>query len=614
MNKTRILIVEDEFIVAADLAGKLMELGYEVAGTASEGKRAIELVEKHSPDLVLMDIKLEGEMDGIQTAEAIGKTHDIPVIYLTAHSDATTLARAKVTGPSGYILKPFEERELATQIELALYKHEADRKIRDQREWFRVTLTSLGDAVIAVDSGNNITFINPVAESLTGWRMEEVSGQPLSVVFDIIHENTGEKVESPVNKVIETGRIVALENHTALVTRDGRNIPIEDSAAPIMDAAGKIIGVVLVFHDVTEKRRAEDALRDLAHFPEENPNLIMRYTLQGYLLYANTPAKLWLESLGWNSGEPAPGELHSMVIKTREDKKTEIDITCKRGLTFNLIGVQPAGAEYINIYGTDITERKKATAALQNAYANMENRVKERTAELEWRNRELQEFAYVASHDLQEPLRKIKLFEEMIEKEVKGALTEQGKDYLLRMNQAADRMQRLVKALLSYARTTKQTSPFLRVSLKEIVESVVKDLLPEDKGLSPVIEIADLPEIDADTVQMQQLFQNLIVNALHYQEEASVPKVKISGRLLESKYCELIVEDNGIGFDMAYADKIFLPFERLHPRNKYEGTGMGLAICRKIVERHGGRIGVRSAPGEGATFIITLPMRQTNES
>ena len=208
-----------------------------------------------------MDISLEGPMDGIQAAEAIRRQHDMPVIYLTAHSDPATLARAKITEPFGYILKPFEERELATQIEMALYRHQADQQLRQQREWLRVTLTSIGDAVIATDADGRITFINPVAESLTGWKTEEASGQPIQGVFRVVNEQTGKALEEPVARVLRERRAVDLANHAALVTKDGRTVPIEDSAAPILDAAGKLIGVVLVFHDVTEKRRAREALR-----------------------------------------------------------------------------------------------------------------------------------------------------------------------------------------------------------------------------------------------------------------------------------------------------------------------------------------------------------------
>ena len=262
MSKITILIVEDEAIVATDLSNKLVQLGYLVAGTAVRGDEAVELADRLRPQLVLMDIQLMGgPLDGIQAAEAIRSRHDIPVIFLTAHSDPATLTRAKVSGPFGYILKPFDERDLATQIELALYKHQADRQLHDQREWLRVTLTSIGDAVIATDAEGRVSFINTVAELLTGWRVDAALNRPVTEVFRIINEKTGCPVEEPVARVLREGRVVPLANHTAVVTRDGRKVPIEDSAAPILDAKGQVIGAVLVFHDVTEKRRTEQALQ-----------------------------------------------------------------------------------------------------------------------------------------------------------------------------------------------------------------------------------------------------------------------------------------------------------------------------------------------------------------
>ncbi len=260
MSETTILIVEDEIIVAEDLSGKLRRLGYGIAGIAAAGEEAIGMACDLRPNLVLMDVRLEGEMDGIETAREIQRRQDTPIVYLTAHSDAATLNRAKLTGPFGYILKPFDERELVTQIELALYKHQAERKIREQREWLRVTLTSIGDAVIAADADGRIDFMNPVAEALTGWKAEEAIGRPVPEVFRIVNEKDGRNLDDPVEVVLRDKRVVPLANHAALVARDGRLVPVEDSAAPILDAAGKVIGVVLVFHDVTEKRRAAEAL------------------------------------------------------------------------------------------------------------------------------------------------------------------------------------------------------------------------------------------------------------------------------------------------------------------------------------------------------------------
>jgi PAS domain S-box-containing protein len=261
MGQTAILVVEDEGIVARDLARKLEQLNYRVAGIADSGQEAVALALQLHPDLILMDIWLKGSMNGIEAVEAIHREQDVPVVYLTAHSDPATLNRAKLSGPFGYILKPFEPRDLATQIEIALYRHQADAQLRDQREWLRVTLASIGDAVIATDSEGRITFLNPVAESLSGWKSEDALRQPVLSVFRVVNEQTGSPLEEPVGRVLRDRRTVALANHAALIHKDGHAVPIEDSAAPIMDAAGRMIGVVLVFHEVTQKRRVEEALQ-----------------------------------------------------------------------------------------------------------------------------------------------------------------------------------------------------------------------------------------------------------------------------------------------------------------------------------------------------------------
>ena len=263
MGKTTILLVEDEAIIAESLASKLNLLGYEVAGTAAQGHEAVEMALRMHPQLILMDIRLEGPLDGIQAAQAIRDKYDVPVIYLTAHSDSDTLSRAKLTGPSGYIVKPFKIHDLATQIELALYKHQTDRKLYEQREWLRTTLTSIGDAVVAADARGLVTFINPVAEELTGWSMAEATGQPVQEVFHIINEYSRAPVDDPVSKVLRTGKIVGLANHTVLIRKDGREMPIDDSGAPIRDREGNVQGAVLVFRDISERRQTEEALRDL---------------------------------------------------------------------------------------------------------------------------------------------------------------------------------------------------------------------------------------------------------------------------------------------------------------------------------------------------------------
>jgi len=255
MVEIQILVVEDESIVAEDIRRNLENLGYVVPAVASSGEDAVKKAEELSPDLVLMDIVLKGEIDGIEAAEQIRSRFDIPVVYLTAYSDEKTLERAKITEPFGYVIKPFKERELQINIEIALYKHKMEKKLKESREWFSTTLRSISDAVIATDSKGCVKFMNPVAEALTGWKLEEAAGKPLEEVFDIINEE-GEEVESPIKRVAQEGVVVAEANKTVLISRDGTKIPIEENGDPIRDDKGNINGFIVVFRDVTERRDA----------------------------------------------------------------------------------------------------------------------------------------------------------------------------------------------------------------------------------------------------------------------------------------------------------------------------------------------------------------------
>ncbi|MCK4906750.1 MAG: PAS domain S-box protein, partial [Spirochaetes bacterium] len=259
---SKILIVEDEGIVAKDIQNILKTLGYTVVGISSSSEDAIKKTEEMRPDLVLMDIVLDGNADGIETAKQIRNRFNIPIIYLTAFADEKTLQRAKITEPYGYILKPFQERELQITIEMGLYKHRIEKKLKDNEQYLNTTLLSIGDAVITTDTRGIITFMNPIAEILTGCTQKDCFGKPINKIFNIVNEKTGKKVESPVTKVLREGVIVGLANHTILIARDGKRISIDDSGAPIKDEKGNIIGVVLVFRDITKRRQTEDALQE----------------------------------------------------------------------------------------------------------------------------------------------------------------------------------------------------------------------------------------------------------------------------------------------------------------------------------------------------------------
>lgn len=250
-----------------------------------------------------------------------------------------------------------------------------------------------------------------------------------------------------------------------------------------------------------------------------------------------------------------------------------------------------------------------------------ENNLRELTRRLRRSNRELQDFAVVASHDLQEPLRKIMAFNERLRKTSEDSLDEQSRNYLARMDNAAHRMQELIQDLLMYSRVTTKARPFEPVNLNEIVGYVLSDMEIRIEELHATVSVEDLPMVDADATQMRQLFQNLLSNALKFHRDNVPPVVKIYPQALTSmdapgdgrrmgEFCKIVVEDNGIGFEKEYSEQIFNVFQRLHGRSKYEGTGVGLAICRKIVERHGGALKAESESGKGSRFYIILPFRQ----
>jgi light-regulated signal transduction histidine kinase (bacteriophytochrome) len=230
------------------------------------------------------------------------------------------------------------------------------------------------------------------------------------------------------------------------------------------------------------------------------------------------------------------------------------------------------------------------------------------TIKLEGLNRDLEDFMFIAAHDLQEPLRKIQVFSDLVLGKYATSLDEAGLDYLERLASSANRMQQLIRDVRAYSKVTTDLSSFREVNLKKLVRELVKDPEIRLKETGARIQIGDLPLLEANPHLMRVLFQNLLSNAIKYRNEEN-PVIRVSSREMEGEI-QIEVGDNGIGFDEKYMDLIFKPFKRLHGRSEYEGTGMGLTICRKIVERHGGRITARSTPGKGSTFIIELPVKQ----
>jgi len=377
----------------------------------------------------------------------------------------------------------------------------SESETTEVRDLLQTTLGSIGDGVITTDAAGRVTFLNAVAESLTGWTLGQASGLPLEQIFVISNEETGAAIENPFNQVLQESQIVSLANPTRLTSKGLQHIPIEDSAAPIRDAKGNIIGVVLVFRDISKRREAERA-------------------------------------------------------------------------------------------------EKKAVAELAK-HAEL----------LERTNAELQHFAYAASHDLREPLRTITAFTELVQLRSGSQLDKKSAESLQFIVAAAHRMGQLIEALMEYSKAGEVTDkPLHAVPMEDILTRALGNLNGSIEKNKAVVTHDPLPVILGDETHIEQLIQNLIGNAVKYRRQ-DVPRIHIAAKELGNEWL-FSVSDNGQGISPQYQALIFELFKRLHSQ-QYPGTGIGLATCKKIVERYGGRIWVESEVGKGSTFFFTLPVTAT---
>jgi PAS domain S-box-containing protein len=418
MAKARIMVVEDEGIIAEDIQMSLQDLGYEVSAVVATGEEAVSKAHQVRPDLVLMDIVLQGSIDGIEAATRIRSGLDIPIIYLTAYADDKMLERAKTTAPFAYMIKPFRERELRTNIEMALFKHELDAKLRESQQWFSGTLNSLGDAVIATDIEGLVRYMNPVAQQLTGLSQSAALSKPLAGVFRVEAEKTREPVGDLVKTLVQLGKPTSLSERSSLVlVANGRSIIIDAGGAPIRNENGRILGVVLVFRDITARKEAEAHLRLLSAAVEQASEGIGVTDLTGRFLFLN---KAFAELHGFSPDEaagkhvslfhteeqmPHVREAHEEVtsqgVFSGELEHMRADGTTFPGLMHNAL-LKDDENEPIGVIATlrDISDIKAAHAALEKSHQELEAystlleaRVRERTRDLEESRKELERYS-----------------------------------------------------------------------------------------------------------------------------------------------------------------------------------------------------------------------------
>ena len=621
MPNAKILMVEDEGILALDVQQRLTSLGYPLPDIASTGEEAIRKAAEGRPDLILMDIMLPGEIDGVTAADRIHARFDIPVIYITAYADEDTLHRAKITEPYGYIIKPFKERELHIAIDMALYKSKMERKLRESEKRWATTLKSIGDAVIATDRDGLVTFMNAVAEGVMGWKLEEVLGRNLTDVFNIINRDTRQPAENPVAKALFEGAVVGLANHTLLITRSGREIPIDDSAAPIKDDRGNISGVILVFRDITERDRAEKeretAEKAVLRAKEEwertfntIPDLIALLDREHRVVRVNQAMadRLGLapdQCIGARCHEVVHGLSrppdfcpHALTCRDGGEHVTEVHETVLGG-DF-LVSTTPLcndGGELIGSIhvARNITERKR-----------MEEELREKSNHLEAANKELEAFTYSVTHDLRAPLRAIEGFSRMLIRNSGEKLDADGRRRLGMISDNVRKMGQLIDDLLAFSRLGRAAISPSHLDMGELASEVWDELCGINPGRCLELRRGPLPAVFGDRALIRQVLANLLSNAVKFTRTRAAAVIEIGGSRNGSEV-RYYVKDNGTGFDMRFYDKLFTVFQRLHSEEEFEGTGVGLAIVQRIIHRHGGRVWAEGEVDRGASFYFCLP-------
>ena len=522
-----------------------------------------------------------------------------------------------------------------------------DMLVRQSEQRLRTTLESLPVGVFVTDPSGEITFANSAVSRI--WRDEGRFDSRLHEGF----RGWWHDSEKPLTRddwcltralrgETVPGQIVDIEAF------NGERRTILNSAFPVHAISGKLEMAVAVAIDITEQKRAEAALRErnreFSLMANSIPQLAWMADETGAIFWFNerwytytgtnpTTAKDWKWiKLHHPEHSERVVEGYRRCLETGEEWEDTFPLRGQDGnyrwFLSRAVPFRDEDGEIVRWFGTntDVTDQMRAREnearalreqAAREAAEAREGELRALAEELERSNRELQDFAYVASHDLQEPLRKIATFSDLLRDEFADQLNEQGLHYLKRMESAAHRMGRLIRDLLAFSRVSTRPGSFEEVDLNQALADVLGDLEFRIRETGGKVDVGELGTIEADPTQMRQLLQNLIGNALKFHRDGVPPHVRVSGHYetpsgpdgdMREGIFQLEVEDNGIGFDLKYSDRIFSPFQRLHGREQFEGTGMGLAISRRIVERHGGTISARSTPGEGSRFIVRLPV------
>lgn len=636
-NKPRILVVEDEPISALFIKRQLLDLGYDPVGHSALGEESVDLVGTLQPNLVLMDIQLAGSMDGITAALAIRNQYAVPVIFITATADEDVLARAKVAEPFGFIVKPCSKQELRTVLEMALYKHQAETKLRESALHTQAILDNMVDGLITINACGGIESFNKAASRIFGYTQEEVIGRNVSLLLTQ-EERAGHEKALKTYKESGKANILGQSREVTGVRKNAQVFPMSLSVSESIRAGQTtFIGVV---RDLTEQHAAQNQLRKLSQAVAQSPEMIVITDTQAHIEYVNAS---FIQNNGYELSEVLgrnPKMLHSG--KTPPETYASLWETLGQGKTWQgqFYNRRKDGSEYISFaiiaplrqpdgaithyvaVNEDITERKRLGEELDRHRHHLEDMVVQRTTELiaarqlaDAANLAKSEFLANMSHEIRTPMNAILGFSNLLRRE---SPTTQQIERLNKINSAGQHLLSIISDVLDISkieagRLELEDTEFSVTALLENVAAIIAPSAKE-KGLLVRTHSADLDApVRGDPTRLRQALLNYAANAVKFTEHG---EITLSAKLEESNaegfQLRFEVKDTGIGIPTRDIDRLFKAFEQADASTtrKYGGTGLGLAITQRLASLMGGDAGVASEQGVGSTFWFTARFKR----
>ena len=630
-SQIKVLVVDDQPSNLRFLSKLLTAQGYQVY-RAICGQLALNLAIAHCPDLILLDIRMP-EMNGYEVCrrlKATAETEQIPVIFLSVLDEMNDKLQAFRVGGADYITKPFQVEEVLARIDKQVGLQKLQQQLKEQNYQLQQSqsllasiLNSSLDGVVAYSAvrnseGNIVDFqwllINPAAEKFYGLLLNEIVGKNLLAELSQFRNNG---LFDLYVSVVETGETV--DREFSYEHERDTIVWLHIVAVKLND------GLAVTFRNITDRKRAEIALRDseerfraifeqaavgiaktalCGQFMRVNPGFcqIVRYA-ESELLQKNWQAITHPDDI-----EADREYVSSLLSGNIQTFSLEKRLVCKdeavrwANITVSAMRDAKGTPQYLICAIEDISQRKLVQELLQASLDTQTRYAQELTRS----NAELEQFSYVASHDLQAPLSTIAGYAQLLEKRCHNQLDAQGNKFIRNIVNSCERMQALIDDLLEYSRVGRSEKPFDVIDCNLVFEDACANLQLAIRQNQASVTRGDLPRVRGDSFQLLQLFQNLIGNAIKYRS-SEAPMVHV-GASRQGDSWVFSVQDNGIGIAEQYHPRIFQLFQRLHSQKQYSGTGIGLAICQRIVERHGGRLWVESELNRGSTFYFSIPI------